>query len=272
MNQQYFGLIQAQGDDAQQFLQGQLSCDLQEVSTEQFRLGAHCNPQGRMLSSFYLFSWNQCYYFLLPRSMVDLTLQGFKTYLLFSRCEMTDVTNQFHIALLESSGQPPETATSNEQQCQLQISPSEAIQISTDSTETGLTANQWQFQEIARGHTWVLPETSGKHLPQAFNYDFLNGVSFTKGCYTGQEVIARMHYKGKMKQRLYCFQSSQQPVVGQSITSDTEQKVGEVVSYIGTSKGHELLAVVRHDRAAEPLFIGDKQPLTALNLDTYHHY
>lgn len=158
------GLLKVCGEDAGKFLQGQLTSDVTALNHQQYSLSAHCNPQGRVISLFYLINLNNTYYLLMPLDMLTLTKDALKKYALFFKStieeatqELTDVLNQID--------------------------------------------NPTLF-DINTGVPRIHPETSGAFLPHDINLDLLNAISFEKGCYTGQEIIARMHYRGKLKKRM----------------------------------------------------------------------
>jgi folate-binding protein YgfZ len=159
-----YGLLKITGPDAKKFLQGQLTCNLDEV-TEEPRLGAHCNPQGRIISLFRIFLKDENYFLQMPPSMIPIALKALKKYAVFFKVELSDASSEIKI--------------------------SEKI-------------NQQNKQaEIENGIAEIYPETSEKFLPHELNLPTLGGVSFNKGCFTGQEIIARMQYRGKLKTRLF---------------------------------------------------------------------
>lgn len=151
------GLLKISGIDAKKFLQGQLTCHLDEVIDTKARLAAHCNPQGRIISLFHIFRQNDDYYLLMRREMIPIAMAALKKYAVFYKVTLIE----------ESLGKTP---------------------IPTITTPS--------FPAI-------YPETSGKFLPHELNLHLFNAISFDKGCYTGQEIIARMHYRGKLKTHLY---------------------------------------------------------------------
>jgi len=155
------GLLKITGEHTKQFLQGQLTCDVNEVTASQSQLGAHCNPQGRIISFFRLFTKNGDYYLQMPRELIPIAMSALQKYAVFFKTILTDVSD--------------------------------------DSTY----ASDWKKRDIEQGIPAIYPETSEKFLPHDLNLPQLNAVSFTKGCYTGQEIIARMQYRGKLKKHLY---------------------------------------------------------------------
>ena len=157
------GLLKVAGPDAKKLLQGQLTCNLDDVSSTNSTLGAHCNPQGRVISLFRLFMHQNAYYLYMPKSLVATALAALKKYAVFYKVELTDASEE--IKTLQTRLEP--------------------------------------YADIAKGIPAIYPATSGKFLPHDLNLPNLHAVSFDKGCYTGQEIIARMHYRGTPKNHLY---------------------------------------------------------------------
>jgi tRNA-modifying protein YgfZ len=155
-----YGCLQVQGPGAKKFLQGQLTCDLEQIRENQRILAAHCNPQGRIISFFYISYEQAAYYLLMREDMLAIALAALKKYSIFYQTDM-------HIL---SQAAVPELN---------------------------------HLQLIEAGIPTIYPQTSGQFLPHELNLQELGAISFNKGCYTGQEVIARMHYKAKLKKRMY---------------------------------------------------------------------
>lgn len=205
-----YGLLHVSGLDAKKLLQGQLTCDVEKIDAHTNCLGAHCNPQGRIISLFYLFSLEQAYYLLMPRSMIALSLAALQKYAVFYKVALSDVSDDF--VIIGYRGKDSDTAIPNFP-IKISLSPLRRILIGkrTQKQNTWETlapasplanANTWKCLDIQEGIPTIYPETSGKFLPHEINLHNLNGISFDKGCYTGQEIIARMHYRGKLKTQL----------------------------------------------------------------------
>jgi len=159
------GQIKVSGTDAAKLLQGQLTCDVNALTDKQYSLAALCNPQGRVISLFYLAYLNDAYYLILPENILELTLTALKKYAVFYKLALEDTSDTL-ANVLTNIGNP-----------------------TLFDTQAG----------VPRIH----PETSGTFLPHDINLDQLGAISFNKGCYTGQEIIARMQYRGKLKKRLH---------------------------------------------------------------------
>ncbi len=247
------GIIQISGPDAEKFLQGQLTCDVREVTATQSRLGAHCDNKGRILATFRLFNLQKNYYLQLPSNLINHLLTSLKKYAVFSKVSLTDVSHQWRqIGIMGSDNLPtlgiqlPQAIdeTICEDEVIIARLPSNAIarfsllgthaaieKIYSDLQNTCQTTDfsTWQIIDIETGIPSLSPETTGLFTPQQINYSAINGVSFNKGCYIGQEIIARMHYLGKQKQRMYkiSFVTSSNVTAGAKVLSGTDESVEE---------------------------------------------
>ena len=215
-----YGLLKVSGLDAKKLLQGQLTCDLEKVTPLHGAFGAHCNREGRIISLFYLFFLQDHYYLLMPRSMIQIALAALKKYAVFYKAKLTEASDDLmtigyinslpihlsstkEIALFSF---PTKTLHSAVAFRYLIIGEKEAIknewaQLKKQATISPV--HTWKYLNIQDGNPMIYPETSEQCLPHEINLDQLNALSFDKGCYTGQEIIARMHYRGKLKKHLY---------------------------------------------------------------------
>lgn len=195
------GLLCIQGEDAKKFLQGQLTCHLDEVTEHQSRLGAHCNPQGRIISFFRIFLYQNAYYLQMLRELIPIASKALQKYAVFFRVKLTDVSDQWQQIGL--AGSPPAKFSQHDtltiklaetRDRYVILGPMEKNQLQPYS--------RWLIQDFAEKIPTIYPETSELFLPHELGLPALQAVSFNKGCYTGQEIIARMHYRGKLKTQL----------------------------------------------------------------------
>lgn len=270
-----YGVLLAKGPDAKKFLQGQVTCDIDALSfsegENQSNLGAHCTHKGRMLFSFRALQVGEDTIALsMPKEVIPHALECLKKYSVFSKVELSDASDDYRIlgitditALGDSNikayfPNPPETlgyathhkglhlirVSEKRYECWInkeEVSTVEALLTTSDQ-------NLWHALNIADGIGEIRTETIEEFIPQMLNYQLIgNGISFKKGCYTGQEVVARMHYLGKLKKHMYRFSSTQtQPIApGAPLFSpDSKQAIGHVVISAKVDDGQELLAVV----------------------------
>lgn len=225
------GVLQVSGEERKKFQQGQLSCDVAAVSPSHASLGTYCNLKGRAYCSFILTDDDSQSLLIMDQPLVETTQNLLHKYIVFSKAEMADQTARWQVLgltgedwknrLQQSFSQIPETpfASAWEDHRAIIALPSEAHQPRwlmladaeepsavlnlLDQTETWISENLWQLSEIRSGLAQITPALSEQFIPLELNFDQLNGVSFSKGCYTGQEIIARLHYRGKSKHQLF---------------------------------------------------------------------
>lgn len=270
------GVLAIDGADAATFLQGQATCDTRLITPARGALGALCNLQGRMLVSFFVLTAPDGLRLVMPRDRVGPMLQHLKTYAVFSKVTLRDDSAALHLAGLYGAG--TETAAAA-LAGKTPVATHDAV--TTDALTllrlhgkhrfllcsaaplaiAGAQAGDdyhWTQTAIAAGECLVDTANADQFLPQGLNYDLIDGVNFKKGCYTGQEVVARMHFKGKMKERLYhgsCV--AEAPVAGTPVfRAGSEKAAGQVVSAARTGEHAHLALVVRHDAVAAGLRLG----------------
>ena len=260
------GLLKISGPDAKKFLQGQVTCNLDEVTAEHSQHGAHCTPQGRVVFLFRLFFSKESYYFFLPKSMIPLALNALKKYAVFFKVQLEDVslTVPFYGRL-----QHPETS--------LAYAISDTRYLIMDSTPEPtlpvVSQNVWHYLDIIAGLPSVYPETTEKFLPHDLNMHLIHGINFNKGCYTGQEIIARMQHRGTLKNHMYRAKitSRTRPAPGADVFC--EGKTGPEASGIivavceeGYNNYQVLLVAGEKQVQASPFFLEPNSLLTFLDL------
>src|SRR5690625_1294690 len=226
-------LLGVEGPDANKFLQGQLTCDLRELAPNHSLQRAQCSLKGRMMNTFRLLQDREDRVIL--RTFAELTSAtqaALGKYIVFSKAEINNLSDAYTLvglvgpeaeALLSTHlGAAPE-AEGNwlernghliiklaEQRYECWLNQNTASAVLAEWAEMCQTGdeNLWTLLDIRAGWAQVRPQTQELFTPQAVNYPLVGAVSFRKGCYTGQEVVARLHYKGKLKRRMYRVESS----------------------------------------------------------------
>lgn len=255
----HLGLLRISGEGAKKLLQGQLTCDLEVVSHTQTRLGAHCNPQGRVISLFRLFMYHDQYYMQMPLESLPVATAALKKYAVFFKVELQDESNELN--QLGFIGEPLTNFPKDIDEAALI---NDVLVIKVPGTEPrficignkidkshitenaqSITDNTWKSLDLQAGIPAIYPETSDEFLPHELNLPQLNAVSFQKGCYTGQEIIARMEYRGKLKHHLYYAKAKteQAPQHGQDIYREKDI-CGKVVDFCQVSYNNFELLVV----------------------------
>ncbi|AMS13770.1 aminomethyltransferase [Pseudomonas chlororaphis] len=270
------GVLAVRGPDASKFLQGQLTCNLNYLSDSQSSLGARCTQKGRMQSSFRILLEGDGCLLAMATELLEPQLADLKKYAVFSKAKLSDESAlwaRFGLGnadtLLAGLGLelPPEDGAVARNDGLI------AIRVSADRTELWAPAdqaevlreqlaaqlpegdlNQWLLGQIRAGIGQVMPATRELFIPQMLNLQAIGGVSFKKGCYTGQEIVARMQYLGKLKRRLYrlALNAEELPEPGTPLFSPTHgSSIGEVVIAARAEQNIELLAVLQAEAAED---------------------
>ncbi|MBT8766819.1 CAF17-like 4Fe-4S cluster assembly/insertion protein YgfZ [Metapseudomonas boanensis] len=270
------GLLAIRGVDAAKFLQGQLTCNLNYLDQDTCSLGARCTPKGRMTSSFRILAQGDGFLLAMAADLVESQLSELKKYAVFSKSTLGDESaswvryglSQGDGALLALGLDLPQTADSvcrNGQLIALRLPDGRAelwaAQADAATLQARLAAqlpeaplDAWLLAQVRAGIGQVVNATRELFIPQMINLQALGGVSFKKGCYTGQEIVARMQYLGKLKRRLYRLALTQGdlPTPGMELFSPVHQSsVGEVVLAAPAEGGCELLAVLQEDAVTD---------------------
>lgn len=270
------GVLAVRGPDASKFLQGQLTCNLNYLSDSQSSLGARCTQKGRMQSSFRILLEGDGCLLAMATELLEPQLADLKKYAVFSKAKLSDESAlwaRFGLgnaeAVLAGLGLqlPPEdgAVVRNDGLIAIRVSAERAeLWAPTDKAE-GLREklaaqlpegdlNQWLLGQIRAGIGQVMPATRELFIPQMLNLQAIGGVSFKKGCYTGQEIVARMQYLGKLKRRLYrlALNVEELPEPGTPLFSPTHgSSIGEVVIAARAEQNIELLAVLQAEAAED---------------------
>ncbi|MCK5523663.1 MAG: folate-binding protein YgfZ [Thiomargarita sp.] len=259
----HFGLIQVTGDDAQTFLQGQFTNDVRQVTAEKHQLNAWCTHKGRILISFRLLKRDNAYYLLLPQDSVASTIKRLHKYILRSAVKLEDVSDnlpRFGIAGVNSTkilteclgyAPPSDVGASLTTDKVTVLTIQEKRYIVLGETVKNCEARQvdaaaWQRLDILAGLPQIVPKTAEAFVPQMINFHVIGGVSFKKGCYTGQEVVARMQYLGSLKRRMYLAKIEKGvPQPGDALyISDNDESVGKIVNAVAQPEGGAILLAV----------------------------
>lgn len=264
-----YRLLVVSGPDAETFLQGQLTCDVKSLGSTA-RLGGHCTPKGRLISSFLLVKLaDQSFGLRVHASIVEPALTALKKYIVFSKAEI-HLSEWVGLAAIgnnsfsHSSISPPSNTmqTASDGGITIRHDPNTIEVWGQSSTIIDLWQNlttsfspcppaTWSLRQIQQGIVDICAETSEQFSPQALNFEELDAVSFKKGCFTGQEIIARMHYKGQAKK--HCFYATLPlinpiPTIGSNFhLANTHTPVANLVACASDSNAHHCLIVCNNE-------------------------
>lgn len=236
-----FELLDVVGKDAAKFLQGQLTCDVNKMQPNEFYLGAVCNPKGQMLANFVIAAIENGFRLRLPRNQAQNMIDSLKKYAVFFKVQMLIQDEYKVLAQLPSDlskfkldGFKLEQTEQNPCSQTLYWPDGRIEKWAANTKATNLNIFcQWQKADIEAGIYWLDVSEKEQWLPQMIHWQTLGGVSFTKGCYTGQEVIARLQHLGKNKKHLIRFFCEQPQQVGNQLYNELEKVVGVVLNFQG---------------------------------------
>ncbi len=265
----HFSLIEISGYDTRDFIHNQITADLELLNQRDWLFSAWCLPNGRVICTFLLFEMNQNLYLLLPSMLSDKVIKRLSMFILRAKVSIRDVSEDFSIAGIvdDAAGEKIENL---KDQSSIKILPLRnenrfILIAANDQNETlyekftkGFqegTRGEWSLLDIEAGIPWITFNSSEQYLPQMLNLDDTDGLSYKKGCFPGQEIIARLHYRGEVKKHLYkgTIESETTPGIGDRICIKSSQTViGEILdAEPETENRYRFLAVC--DNSAESL-------------------
>ncbi len=262
--QAQLGLLEITGSDLDPFLQGQLTIDVESLPRGQTVLAAHCDPKGRMHANFLLtrVSTDQIVA-TLPRDNIPTALAALQKYAVFSKVDIIDRSETY--AAFSGPATAALAGIDDVIPVKLQApvdalawAPATRLEALLEQVtpEQWRDSTDWQHQRMLAGIGFVRAATSGQIIPQMLNLDMLGGISFEKGCYTGQEVIARLKYRGEVKRRCYRFSTrsgeAAELAAGQELRTSSGQSAGIIVEVLHSDAAATGLAVVKTSVAEAP--------------------
>lgn len=269
------GLLKLSGDDAVQFLQGQVTNDVKSLSSSNSQFAGYCTAKGRLLALFFAFSIDNAIYLQLNRALTESIMKRLKMFVLRSKVTISDESQTIRLGVAGKNAaqllakffpnipENPHALTRHENTVMIRLpSKTPMFEIITDenqanalatafATESTFVSEQtWNWLEIQAGIPDISAETQEAFVPQMVNLDLLEGINFKKGCYTGQEIVARTHYLGSVKRRtqLAHIASESAPKAGDAILDGNQQAIGQIVRVApAINGGFDVLAECRLD-------------------------
>ncbi len=280
-----FSAISLIGAEQSKYLQGQVTCDVNTANENSLIHGAHCDAKGKVFSSFRLINRNNAHLLLQPKSSIDASLAELKKFGVFAKVEIAEVNDLSFYALVgkESSTllqqhftRVPDSLTpviqiENTTLVYIAGSVERYILIDDSNKLEGIinklslpiyTTKIWQLLEICNGFPNISNNTVSEYVPQQINMQAINGISFTKGCYLGQETVARMQYLGKNKRALYYLTGTNTSLM--NIDESIEKQLGE-----NWRRGGDILMSYQADNGSlyvQAVLASDIDEQTALRL------
>lgn len=243
-----YGLLAVTGEQAREFLHAQLTNDIASLPAGRAALAGWCSAKGRLLASFLVVPVQGGFLLQLARDLAPTVAKRLSMFVLRSRVKISDVTEAWRQYGVwgEPSGAPnaPFGAAAGEDQVVVAVDTGRFLVLSrNDWTEGGeVPESRWALDEIRAGRPLITSATQDLFVPQMVNFDTIGAVNFQKGCYPGQEIVARTHFLGQAKRGLALLHADAPVAAGTPVEAD-ERAIGSVVS----ARDRTLLAVVPAD-------------------------
>lgn len=269
-------LLEVSGADAVSFLQGQVTNDVKLLDGKHAHYTGYCSPKGRLLALFLAFAHQDHLHLQLPKSIAEATSKRLKMYVMRSKVSISDTSDRIiqlgingpdatqillahfnevpiaHYALstLEQATllKLPSIAGHDRYEIFTTLEHAHTLWESLKQKAKPAGKDCWDWLEVNAGIPEIIPATQEQFVPQMLNLDLLNAINFKKGCYTGQEIVARTHYLGSVKRRTFLMHVSgeNKPNAGDKVTDANQSEIGQIVrSAPHATGGFDVLAELR---------------------------
>ncbi|WP_114326005.1 tRNA-modifying protein YgfZ [Candidatus Colwellia aromaticivorans] len=267
-----YSAISLTGEEQTSYLQGQVTCDVNSSSDNNLLIGAHCNAKGKVFSAFRLINRNAAHLLIQPKASISGSISELKKFGVFAKVDITPTDELNFFALIgeqatailqEHFNQIPDSLTpvvqsntttlvyvAGKQARYLLIDESPVLENIIGKLNLPIyNSTLWNLLEINEGFPQLSSVYSGEYVPQMLNLQAINGISFTKGCYLGQETVARMQYLGKNKRALYSLRTLlTQPLESDDVIEkqlgENWRKAGDILTSYQADNGHCYLQAV----------------------------
>jgi len=272
----HYSAISLIGAEQNNYLQGQVTCDVNDTNEHSLLVGAHCDAKGKVFSAFRLINRNNAHLLIQPQSSLTASIAELKKFGVFAKVEITQTSELSFYALVGEQAsellqtnfsQVPDSLTpvvhsdgtsivyvAGQQTRYLLIAENENLTEKLNNFNLNTySAPVWNLLEITEGFVQLSEQTSGEYVPQMLNLQAINGISFTKGCYLGQETVARMQYLGKNKRALFSLTANTKtPLSSDDVIEkqlgDNWRKAGDILACYQSDDGHcHFQAVLAND-------------------------
>jgi hypothetical protein len=280
-----FALLRFSGEDARTFLHGQLTCDVQGLAAGSSTYGGYCTPKGRLLATFLLWFDGTACWMILPASLAEAVRKRLAMYILRSKVKAEDLSPTLGIAGIWGDDVASHAATLDAAlpEAPLDVVTHEGVTavgipghryfiiLAREKIRLPADTGAWAGIDIANGIPFILPATQEEFVPQMVNLDLIGALSYTKGCYPGQEIVARTHYLGRLKQRMYRATVDAPVAPGDKLYCAElgDQAGGMIVAAATATDGRrDVLAVLQTANAATAGYHAAARPDATLVLQT----
>ncbi len=273
-----FSLLAVSGNDRHSFLHSQLINDLNQIQNAGAQYSAWCNPKGQVIANFLVINTGTSYLLLFRDDLKDYVQKRLTMFVLRADVAINDITtdspllgiaNVTDTILAECNvDTAPGAVSACDGVITVKLPDDSGRYLMTGNTEAltartslllgslqAVPAESWSLLDIYAGFPWVNGCTQEKFLPQMLNLDALQALSYQKGCYPGQEVVARLHYRGEVKRRVMLVQTTAVVSAGEHVKTSTDENAGMVISSASLVNGDSIcLAVIDMDKCNHDLY------------------
>lgn len=250
-----WGIIEVSGPEAFKFLHSQLTNSVENQPETEMRLAGFCTAKGRLSGSFFVIKKNDQAYLICKRDTIAALVKRLNMFKLRSKCEIFDASDKMSVVFTEQTDLPPMHVAQEQNAliASLRVNPDtgrtgaiKLIQNQADLEQIELTDHHFETELHSLGIAYISAATVESFIPQSINFDLVGGIHFEKGCYPGQEVVARSHYIGKVKRRAFLakvpFDANIQAGQDVWMIGKTNEPAGSVIT-VCRSKDQSLLMI-----------------------------
>ena len=270
---EHLGIVEIKGGDSAEFLQGQMTQDIYSIEDSEATLTSVLNPQGRIISTAFVFKWGESFILMVSNEVLDKLISWLSRFILRSEVEITKLENSIFGLNQENAKklcnilnvENNDISFESDESCLKTIEADDerafligkSENLLDDLSISTLTTKDWKMSDINAGIPIIYGENIEKFIPQMVNLDLINGISFSKGCYTGQEIVARVQHKGKVKQRMFRItgKASNKKINSGSAIFFADTKVGTVIESLEDNGYINALGVINNDASKKELSV-----------------
>ena len=270
---EHLSIVEIKGDDSAEFLQGQMTQDIYSIEDSKASVTSILNPQGRMISTAFVFKWGESFLLILNNEVRDKLIAWLSRFILRSEVEITKSEdsvfglNQENAKKLCSvlNLEAKDIGSESDESCLKTIETDDkraflvckSENFLDDLSISSLSTKDWKMADINAGIPTIYRENIEKFIPQMVNLDLINGISFSKGCYTGQEIVARVQHKGTVKQRMFHItgRASNKKIDPGTTILFEDTKVGTVIESVENDGQMHALGVINNDASTKKLVV-----------------
>jgi len=243
--------------DAQKFLQSQFTNDITQLKDNRIQVNAYCQHQGKVIAIIWVYKENNDYFLSIPSQLKDIVISKLNMFKMISEVDFQDLSDVLlQYGFLDEVETPPNTSVYS-------INSNLSLLVTDKLIKKTGNKTYWELECIKNALPEVCLQNSEKLTPQSLNLDKKEfGVSFSKGCYPGQEVVARMHYLGKPKRRLFLFTSKFEVLIGDSLNVNESKSLkssGEVIRSAKNDTEFYFLGVFEVGHINEKIFLNNDE-------------